>query len=32
MNIARVIVWLGILVCTMAFWIMVGMYLAKQFK
>jgi hypothetical protein len=32
MNIARAIVWTGILFSTAAFWIMVGMYLAKQFN
>lgn len=31
-NIARVLFWTGILFTTMAFWIMVGMELAEQFK
>lgn len=32
MNIERILVWLGILVTTASFWIMVGMVLVKHFK
>jgi len=32
MSIARIIVWSGILVCTMSFWMMVGMMLANYLK